>query len=137
MKKKILIIAAIVLVAMVGCTTAVVVAGVSSSTSGPDKDALAQSSSPAAPVEETSEAPAPAPEPAPEPTKAASSCDDAREAILTGSKADITRAFQALIKDKGADATAREYARYYLVRDKGQADVQEMDISLIQMSCTM
>jgi uncharacterized protein YkwD len=67
----------------------------------------------------------------------ATTCDVAREAFLTGSKAQIKAAMKKLQADKTADATAREYARYYLVRDAGEPDMQEMDVSLIQMSCTM
>jgi len=44
---------------------------------------------------------------------------------------------KALVADKTAPATAREYARYYTVRDKGNKQLQEMDVSLIQMSCTV
>ena len=77
-----------------------------------------------------------APAAAPEAAPAGSTCDAAREAILTGSKADITKAFKALIADKGAPATAREYARYYLGRDAGDKQMQEMDVGLIQMACS-
>jgi hypothetical protein len=66
-----------------------------------------------------------------------SSCDIVREAILTGTKAQIKAAMKKLQADKTADATAREYARYYLVRDADEPDMQEMDVSLIQMSCTL
>jgi hypothetical protein len=100
-------------------------------TGGTDKDALPQapstSSAPAA-VAESSSAPA---------KPKASTCDVAREAILTGSKADIAKALKTLQNDKTADATAREYARYYLVRDKAQPDLQEMDLSLIQSACQL
>ena len=44
---------------------------------------------------------------------------------------------KALIADKTAPATAREYASYYNVRDKGNKQLQQMDVSLIQMSCTV
>lgn len=67
----------------------------------------------------------------------ASTCDVAREAILTGTPTDIEKAFRALVADKSADGTAREYARYYLGRDKNDKSMREMDISLIQMSCTV
>jgi len=88
---------------------------------GTDKDALPQSGGGAA---------APAAE-------KPSTCDAAREAILTGSKAQIAAALKALQNDKTADATAREYARYYLVRDKGDAQLQEMDLGLISTSCSV
>jgi len=42
-----------------------------------------------------------------------------------------------MIHDKTADATAREYARYYLGRDKASKQFREMDIGLIQMSCSV
>jgi uncharacterized protein YkwD len=67
----------------------------------------------------------------------ATTCDIAREAILTGSKAQIKAALKALQADKTADATAREYAQNYLVRDAGQPDFAEVDKDLIQMSCTL
>lgn len=81
------------------------------------------------------EAPPVAEAPAPEP--AASTCDKAREAILTGTTAGITKAMKALVADKTAPATAREYARYYTGRDKNDKQLREMDVSLIQMSCTV
>lgn len=71
---------------------------------------------------------------APAPT--GSTCDNAREAILTGSPSDITKAMKALVADKSAPDTAREYARYYNGRDKGDPTMQEMDVSLIQMACS-
>jgi len=74
-------------------------------------------------------------EPAEEPAEAMSTCDAVREAILTGTQAEIDAAMLALQKDKSADPTAREYARYYLERDANSPDLREMDISLIQMSC--
>jgi hypothetical protein len=67
---------------------------------------------------------------------AGDSCAAAREAILTGSKSDITRAMKGLVADKSADSVAREYARYYLGRDADNPQMREMDISLIQMSCS-
>lgn len=93
-----------------------------------DKDALPQATE-----ETTTEA-------TPEETKEeekASTCDQAREAFLTGTEADIEKALKALIKDKNADATAREYADYYLNRDSDQPDLQEMDKSLIQTACSI
>ena len=81
----------------------------------------------------------PPPPPPADPTTAApapSTCDLAREAILTGTPADITKAMNALVADKTANATAREYARYYTGRDKDSKDLREMDVSLIQMSCS-
>jgi hypothetical protein len=73
----------------------------------------------------------------PEPVEAPSTCDVAREALLTGTPADITTAMLALKADTTADATAREYADYYTGRDKGNAQMQEMDMSLIRMSCSI
>lgn len=64
-------------------------------------------------------------------------CGDVREAILTGTQSEIETAMAALVADTSADGTAREYARYYLIRDAGDPDLQEMDISLIQMSCEL
>lgn len=77
----------------------------------------------------------PAPAPAADPAPSGDSCGNAKEAILTGSQADIDRTLLALQNDKGANSTAREYARYYLGRDKGQKDLQELDITLIQSVC--
>ncbi len=67
---------------------------------------------------------------------AASTCDVAREAFLTGTPAEIDAALEALIADKTADATAREYADYYLNRDAGDASMRDMDKSLIRMACS-
>ncbi len=64
------------------------------------------------------------------------SCDLAREALLTGSQADINRAMAGLIADKTADGTAREYADYYLHRDATNKTLRDMDVSLIRMSCS-
>lgn len=69
--------------------------------------------------------------------KAASSCDNVREALLTGTQADIDSAMAALQADRAADATAREYADYYLHRDADQPDLREMDVNLIRMSCSI
>jgi uncharacterized protein YkwD len=88
------------------------------------------STSQEAPSETSSEA-----EATPDKTTA-TTCDVAREAILTGTKAQIKAAMKKLQADKTADATAREYAQNYLVRDAGQPDLQKMDIDLIRMSCT-
>lgn len=64
-----------------------------------------------------------------------STCAAVREAILTGSDKRIGRTMQALINDRRAPMVAREYARYYLGRDAGDPDQQEMDVMLIQMAC--
>lgn len=63
-------------------------------------------------------------------------CEVVREAILTGSATELTAALKALQNDKSADATAREYAQNYLVRDKSDKDLRQMDLSIIQMSCS-
>lgn len=67
--------------------------------------------------------------------KAVSACDGAREAFLTGTPAEIESALRALIADRTANNIAREYAQYYLVRDKTNPDLREMDKSLIQTGC--
>jgi hypothetical protein len=67
---------------------------------------------------------------------AASTCDVTREALLTGTQAEINASMKALMADKTANATAREYADYYLNRDKTEPDMQKMDISLIRMACS-
>lgn len=78
-----------------------------------------------------------APEEAPEEEEApkATSCDVAREAILTGTKKEKEKAFKALIKDKKADATAREAANDYFETD--DKDLKEMQEDLIQMACSL
>lgn len=115
-------------IAIVATVLALAACGPAPSGDG-DKDALPQAT-PTATAEESTAAPKEA-----EPK--ASTCDVAREAFLTGSPADITKALKALIKDKKADATAREYADYYLNRDKGQPDLQDMDKTLIQSACSL
>ena len=102
---------------------------------GPKPVATSQAAEPAAPAAPAAKPAAAEPAPAPEPVEKASTCDIAREALLTGSATDKKNAMNALIADKTADATAREYAQYYNVRDKNDKDMQEMDKSLIQMSC--
>ena len=119
---KLTALAAVAVLALAGCSTG----------SGSAPLPQAPPTSDAAPV--ATEAPPVAEAPAPAPV--ASTCDKAREAILTGTPAGITKAMKALVADKSAPATAREYARYYTVRDKDSKDLREMDVSLIQMSCT-
>ncbi len=68
--------------------------------------------------------------------EAGASCAVVREALLTGTPAEITTGMRALIADKSADQTAREYASYYVGRDKNQKDLQKMDVSLIQLACS-
>jgi len=116
---KLTALAAVAILALAGCST------------GSGSAPLPQAPPASAPV--TTEAPAAE---APVPAPAATTCDKAREAILTGTPADITAAMKALVVDKTAPATAREYARYYTVRDKTDKQMREMDVSLIQMSCT-
>lgn len=70
-------------------------------------------------------------------SKAVSTCDVAREAFLTGTQAEIDAAMTALKNDRTADATAREYADYYMNRDKTNPELREMDKGLIQMSCSI
>lgn len=67
----------------------------------------------------------------------ASTCDDAREALLTGSAAQIQAALAALKADTTADGTAREYADYYLNRDRADASMRSMDVGLIRMACSI
>jgi hypothetical protein len=78
-----------------------------------------------------------APAPAASPTTAAvvSTCDAVREAFLTGTPAQVLASLTALKADRTADGTAREYADYYMDRDKNQADLQKMDRTLITASC--
>jgi hypothetical protein len=117
--------------AVITLTAALAACTATTDTGGVDKDAIPQapssSSAPAAPVESSSALAKPK----------ASTCDVAREAILTGTPASLDKALKALQNDKTADATAREYARYYLVRDKGNKDLQEMDLSLISSACQL
>jgi hypothetical protein len=87
---------------------------------------------PVAPVAPVAADPAPVAAPAP----VASTCDVAREAILTGTPVSITAAMAALVADKTAPAIAREYAQYYTGRDAGQKDMQTMDTGLIQAACS-
>ena len=117
---KLTILAAVAVLVLAGCST------------GTGSAPLPQAPATSAPA-----APAPTTEvPVADPAPAATTCDKAREAILTGTPSDITAAMKALVADKSAPATAREYARYYTIRDKDNKQLQEMDVSLIQMSCT-
>ncbi len=73
------------------------------------------------------------PEPVtPEPS---TTCADVREAFLTGTPTDIAKALKALVADKGADPTAREYSKYYLDRDSGDPSMRKLDEGLIQSAC--
>lgn len=70
-------------------------------------------------------------------TSGASTCDVVREAFLTGTVKEQTAALKKLKADKSADATAREYAGYWLGRDKGDPTLQEMDQTLIVSACSL
>ena len=112
-------------IAVVALTVSLTACGAATETD----DALPQaaaSSEPAA--QETTEAPA-------EEEEKASTCDVAREAILTGSEEDKEKAFKALIADKKADATAREAAQEYFEQDDEM--LKEMQVDLIQMACSL
>lgn len=67
----------------------------------------------------------------------ATTCDVVREALLTGSKAEIAAAMQALKVDKTMDGTAREYAGYWLGRDKTDPQFRQMDEELITTACSV
>ena len=56
--------------------------------------------------------------------------------VTPTTQAEILASMKALMADKTADATAREYADYYVNRDKASPDMREMDIGLIRMSCS-
>lgn len=71
----------------------------------------------------------------PEETPKATTCDKAREALLTGSPKQIKAAMKALVKDKKADATAREAAQDWL--DTTDKDLQKMHADLVQMACAI
>lgn len=86
---------------------------------------------------ETTTAPKPTTTTTTEAAPAASTCDVTREAFLTGTQAEINASLKALMADKTADSTAREYADYYLNRDKGEPEMQKMDVTLIRMSCSI
>jgi hypothetical protein len=95
-----------------------------------------QADVPTAPVDPASAATTDAPTADPAPAASpASTCDVAREALLTGTPTSIAAAMHALQADRTAPAIAREYAQYYTGRDAGQKDQQTSDQELIQMSC--
>lgn len=72
-----------------------------------------------------------------EPKETASSCDVVREALLTGTQADINAAMRQLQTDKSADATAREYAADYLDADGAYADTaRDLSVTLIRLYCS-
>lgn len=98
---------------------------------GVDKNALPQADSSSSTTEAAT---TPAKKKAPAKPKA-STCDMAREAILTGSPTQIKKAMKALVADKKADADARESAQKYL--HETDKDLKEMYTSLIQMSCAV
>jgi hypothetical protein len=70
-----------------------------------------------------------------EETPKATTCDKAREALLTGSPKQIKAAMKALVKDKKADATAREAAQDWL--DTTDKDLRKMHADLVQMACSI
>jgi hypothetical protein len=114
--------AGIALLALTGCVA-------------PSADPIPQAAETDASSSKTSGAKAAKPRKAAEPS--VSSCDQVREAILTGTPAEIKAAMKRLVADRKADGTAREYAQYYLKRDAKQPDMREMDVTLIQTACTV
>lgn len=68
---------------------------------------------------------------------APSACDVVREALLTGTQAQIDAAMAALKADTTADGKAREYADYYLGRDAADPQMREMDTGIIRMYCDL
>lgn len=123
MKKFTLVLLGLGLAATAACTAA------------PEKDALPKGSD-QFPTEQKGTVETTATTAAPVAPKAASTCDVVREALLTGTQAEINASMKALVADKAADATAREYADYYLNRDKTEPSMREMDTGLIRMSCS-
>ena len=72
----------------------------------------------------------------PEPeSAAASTCDVAREAFLTGSDEEIEAALVALVADTTADATAREAAQSYLEED--DPTLRGLHKELVQYTCSI
>jgi hypothetical protein len=75
----------------------------------------------------------------PSPSKDAagvSTCDRAREALLTGDAKSIEGALRALVRDRSADATAREYAQNYLTQDARDPVMRSADKDMIRMACS-
>lgn len=83
-------------------------------------------------VTKTVTAPAAVADPAP---ATGDTCADAREAILTGSQAQIDKALKALIADRKADQTAREAAQDYFEED--DKTLKDMNIDLVQIACQL
>lgn len=73
-------------------------------------------------------------EPEPEPA-AASTCDVAREAFLTGTDEEIEAALEALVADTTADASAREAAQSYLEED--DPTLRGIQKDLVQYACSI
>lgn len=73
--------------------------------------------------------------PVTEAPKAISTCDVAREALLTGTQSDKDAAMAALVADTAADAKAREAAQGYL-NDDNQYGLKDMYASSVQMFCS-
>ena len=67
---------------------------------------------------------------------ALSSCTVVKDALLNGTPADIHAGMLALIADKTADQTAREYAGYYTGRDKDKTEMLKLGATLIWSSCS-
>ena len=105
--------------------------------SGPDKVIVSSPAGVSTQAQPAPEAPVADPAPAAEPAPATSTCDVVQEALLTGTPAEITSSMKALIADRTAPTTARQYARYFTVRDTGNKSQQSADESLISMSCRL
>lgn len=65
----------------------------------------------------------------------ASACDAVREALLTGTQADVILAMRYLMGDTAAPSSAREYADNYVNRDRRSASGREMDVLVIRSAC--
>jgi len=70
-------------------------------------------------------------------TPAATSCDVAREAFLTGTEADIINSMNGVLADRTAHDTARQFAKFYNGRDRANKSKQEMDIKTVQFYCSL
>lgn len=70
-------------------------------------------------------------------TSVAASCDVLREAILTGSKEDIVAGMNAVLADRMAHDTAREFAKYYTDRDSANESRQRKDLPIVQFYCSL
>ena len=70
------------------------------------------------------------------PDSVTSSCAAVKDALLNGTPDEVDAGMLALVADATANPTARQYAAYYTDRDKDENEMQRLEATIIQSSCS-